>query len=330
MFKISIIIPIFNTEMYLEDCLNSVMGQTLEDIEVLLVNDGSTDGSLEIMEQFKAKYPDNIRIFSKENGGQATARNYAIPLCTGEYIGFVDSDDYIEPKMYETMYNKAKETEADYVECDYINVKVNEKGERERIADYGSRVRSYTSKEDMFIDPMLAPWNKIYKRELLQDSSVRFPEGLIYEDTAFCLKAISLINKFAFVPDKFVVHYYRGSSTMSVNKSKRVGNIFDVLKDVIDYYKLVGLFDKYRDELEYEIVKILLCSSMRRISEVPDRAMRRNFCNITWKMVNEYFPNYRNNKYICNKGKINTYMKVISGWNIHWVCALLSLKKTQN
>ena len=327
MFKVSVIIPVYNTEQYLEACLDSVLGQTLKELEVILVNDGSTDSSLKIMEKYQSEYPDRVRLLSKENGGQATARNVAIPLCTGEYIGFVDSDDYIEPEMYESMYRKAKEADADYVECDYVNVKVNAHGEQERIADYGSRVREYTSKEDMFIDPMLAPWNKLYRRTLLQESDVRFPEGYIYEDTAFCLKAISLVQSFAFAPEKFVVHYFRGGSTMNVNKSKRVANIFPVLKDVITFYQKHDLFEKYYPELEYEIVKILLCSSMIRISEIPDKKLIRQYCKDTWAMIREYFPKYKKNVYLKRKGMKNLYMKCVYGWNITLFCRLFSRRR---
>jgi len=327
MFKISVIIPVYNTEQYLESCLDSVFGQTLKEIEVILVNDGSTDSSLKIMEQYQAKYPDRVKLLSKENGGQATARNVAIPICTGEYIGFVDSDDIIKPEMYEHMYRKAKEMNADYVECDYVNVKVNDCGEEERIADYGSRVREYTCKEDMFIDPMLAPWNKIYKRSLLQENDVRFPEGYIYEDTAFCLKAISLVQCFAFVPEKYVVHYFRGGSTMNVNKSKRVSNIFPVLKDVISFYRKRELFEKYYSELEYEIVKILLCSSMIRISEIPDKQLKKQYCKDTWTMILEFFPKYKRNKYLKQKGMKNLYMKCVYGWNIYLFCWLFTHRR---
>lgn len=329
MFKVSVIIPVYNTEQYLEACLDSVFGQTLKELEVILVNDGSTDASLRIMEDYQAKYPDRVKLLSKENGGQATARNMAIPLCTGEYVGFVDSDDYIEPEMYECMYRKAKDADADYVECDYVNVKVNQNGEQERIADYGSRVREYTCKEDMFIDPMLAPWNKIYRRTLLQESDVRFPEGYIYEDTAFCLKAISLIKRFAFVPEKFVVHYFRGGSTMNVNKSKRVSNIFPVLKDVITFYQKQGLFETYYPELEYEIVKILLCSSMIRISEIPDNMLRKQYCIETWAMLSEQFPRYKSNKYLKQKGMKNLYMKCVFRWNITLFCRLFGLRRCE-
>lgn len=329
MFKVSVIIPVYNTEQYLEDCLDSVFGQTLKELEVILVNDGSTDSSLKIMEKYQAQYPDRVKLLSKENGGQATARNMAIPLCTGEYIGFVDSDDYIEPEMYEQMYRKAKEADADYVECDYKNVKVNDSGEQEQIADYGSRVREYTCKEDMFIDPMLAPWNKIYRRSLLQESEVRFPEGYIYEDTAFCLKAISLVQRFAFVPEKYVVHYFRGGSTMNVNKSKRVSNIFPVLKDVIDFYRKHDLFDMYSSELEYEIVKILLCSSMMRISEIPDKQLRKQYCKDTWEMIREYFPEYKKNIYLKHKGMKNLYMRCVYEWNIRMFCSLFGWRRQE-
>lgn len=329
MFKVSVIIPVYNTEEYLVECLESVVNQTLQEVEIVLINDGSTDSSLEIMKNYQKIYPERIQLISKENGGQATARNVAIPLCHGEYIGFVDSDDYIEPEMYEKMYLLAKETNADYVECGYVNVRINDNGERERIADYGSRVRAYTSKKDMFIDPMLAPWNKLYRAKLLIESKVTFPEGLIYEDTAFCLKSISFINSYAFLPEKYVVHFYRGSSTMNVNKSKKVGDIFAVLENVITFYHDRELFSFYQKELEYEIVKILLCSSMMRISKVPDLKLKKQFCRETLSFINKYFPNYKDNGYIKNNGIKNMYMRYITGWNIHIFCRIFSLKKDE-
>ena len=329
MFKVSVIIPVYNTDKYLEACLDSVFGQTLKELEVILVNDGSTDASLKIMEKYQMEYPDRVKLLSQENAGQAVARNRAIPLCTGEYIGFVDSDDYIEPEMYERMYQKAKEADADYVECDYVNVKVNDYGEQERISDYGSRVREYTCKEDMFIAPMLAPWNKIYRRSLLQESDVRFPEGYIYEDTAFCLKAISLVQRFAFVPEKFVVHFFRGGSTMNVNKSRRVSNIFPVLKDVIEFYQKHEFYETFCSELEYEIVKILLCSSMMRISEIPDKTLRKQYCKDTWTMIQECFPDYKKNAYLKHGGMKNLYMKCVYGWNISLFCWLFAHRRQQ-
>ena len=106
--KVSVIIPVYNTEDYLRECIESLVNQTLREIEILIVNDGSTDSSLEIMKEFKNKYPNIIKIFDKVNGGQASARNYALPFAQGEYLGFVDSDDWVDSTMYEEMYEKAE------------------------------------------------------------------------------------------------------------------------------------------------------------------------------------------------------------------------------
>ena len=120
MIKVSIIVPFYNVENYIEKCLQSLVNQTLEDIEILLVNDGSKDRSEEIAKQFIEKYPNKIIYLEKENGGLSDARNYAIPHAKGEYIAFLDSDDYVETNMYEEMYNKAKKEDLDYVECDFF------------------------------------------------------------------------------------------------------------------------------------------------------------------------------------------------------------------
>ena len=127
MAKVSIIVPVYNVEKYIEKCLNSLVNQTLEDIEIILVNDGSTDKSQTIIEQYQKKYPDVIKAYSTKNGGAAKARNYALEHVTGEYIGFVDSDDYISEEMYEKLYNQAKKENADIVCCNYYRVKMEKK-----------------------------------------------------------------------------------------------------------------------------------------------------------------------------------------------------------
>ena len=116
--KVSVIIPVYNTEEYLAQCLNSLVRQTLDDIEILVVDDGSTDGSLKIAKEFEAANPSKIRVLAKENGGQASARNMALKHATGEYLGFVDSDDWVDTAMYQQMYDVAVREDADIVICD--------------------------------------------------------------------------------------------------------------------------------------------------------------------------------------------------------------------
>ena len=119
MNKISVIVPVFNSEKYLKNCLDSIVNQTLKDIEIILIDDGSTDNSLEIIKQYSSLY-NNIKYCSKKNEGQAIARNLGINMATGEFIAFVDSDDYIETNMFETLYNNAILNESDIVVCDYV------------------------------------------------------------------------------------------------------------------------------------------------------------------------------------------------------------------
>ena len=117
--KVSVIVPFYNVEKYIEKCLNSLVNQSLEEIEIILVNDGSQDSSKEKAKEIEKKFPNKIKYYEKANGGLGDARNFGIKYATGEYIAFLDSDDYVEPTMYEEMYEKAKQENADMVECDF-------------------------------------------------------------------------------------------------------------------------------------------------------------------------------------------------------------------
>ena len=118
--KVSVIIPVYNVENYIEKCLESVINQTIDEIEIIVVNDGSTDLSKERINKYLNKYKDKIKYLEKENGGLSSARNYGMKFATGEYIAFLDGDDYIELDAYQKMYEKAKEENADMVECDFL------------------------------------------------------------------------------------------------------------------------------------------------------------------------------------------------------------------
>ena len=116
--KVSVIVPFYNVEGYIEKCLDTLVNQTLEDIEIIVVNDGSKDNSILIVKRFLEKYPEKIVYLEKENGGLSDSRNYALPHAKGEYVAFLDSDDYVEKDMYEKMYEIAKKENSDMVECD--------------------------------------------------------------------------------------------------------------------------------------------------------------------------------------------------------------------
>ncbi len=319
MAKVSVIVPVYNTQDYLPDCLNALTGQTLEDIEIVLVNDGSTDDSQRILEEYKAKYPDKIKLIVKENGGQATARNLGIKECSGEYIGFADSDDRVDVTMFEKMYELAKRTDSDMVECHYHYQQVVDGG----IVELKTRgnIRKYGSRKNMFIDPQVSPWNKLYRRQVLMEDGVDFPEGLIYEDTAFYIKTIPFVEKQEYLDEKLVYYFLRGNSTMNANKSRKVGDIFTVLQNVIDFYKDKGFYEEYKDELEYFCTKILLCSSLSRIGRVPDKKLEGELLDKTFEQIKSNFPNYKKNKYF--SGKIGLYIKLVNRFNSKYIGRVL-------
>lgn len=308
---VSVIVPIYNTQDYLEACLNSLIHQTLESIELILVDDGSTDNSGRIAEDFAQKYPEKIRLFQQKNGGQAKARNLGLSIAEGKYVGFVDSDDVVAMDMYEQMYQEAEYNQADLVECGYRYCKIIN-NEEFQLPNYGT-IKKRTAIQDFFIDPLVSPWNKLYRRQLVKKTQVLFPEGLIYEDTAFYLNLLPWIEKTAFVEANLVTHYARTNSTQTLVGNMKVGDMLTVIEKIINYYQLNGFWKDYYLELEYFCVKILLCSCLGRINSLGDRSVKQTTIRQLTALIAEYFPNYKKNPYL-NKGMIGTYIKMYNRW----------------
>ena len=212
--KISIIVPVYNVEKYVDRCLRSLVTQTLQDIEIIIVNDGTQDKSEEIIEKYVRENQNKIKYYEKSNGGLSSARNYGLEYATGEYIAFLDSDDYVETNMYEEMYNLAKKENADMVECDFI-------WEWEFGKKIFDKRREYTTKEDMMKRPRVIAWNKIYKRELLNKYKIRFPEGLIYEDLEFFLKLLPHLSKISYI-SKYFVHYTQREDSIINKQTEKI------------------------------------------------------------------------------------------------------------
>ena len=317
MIKVSIIVPFYNVENYIEKCLKSLVNQTLEDIEILLVNDGSQDGTKEIAKQFVEKYPNKIIYLEKENGGLSDARNYAIPHAKGEYIAFLDSDDYVETNMYEEMYNKAKKEDLDYVECDFLWEYPNKTLE--------SKGKQYNNKKEMFIYTRVVTWNKLIKREIVQDNHLEFPKGYRYEDVEFFYKLLPLIHHYGIVEKPFI-HYVQRENSISNVQNTRTKEIIDVLGHVIDYYKRNQLFDEYKEEIEYTYTRYILCSSMLRMVMIENRKERKEIINLAWKSLNTQFTNWKENIYLKEKGLKNLYMKTVNNITLKMYTSLARIK----
>lgn len=214
--KISIIVPVYNTESYLEECLDSILAQTLKDIEIICINDGSTDRSQDILERYAEK-DKRVKVLVKENGGQSSARNLGVNAATGEYVGFVDSDDFIDPEMMEKLYTRAKETDADIAICDFYlyNHKTAETGEfRDQLLYLRLKNKVVTLEDEPQLVSCIAIWDRIRKRSLLEENNIRFAEGLVYEDHLYTIEELVKARRVILTPEK--LYYYRkfgGAST---------------------------------------------------------------------------------------------------------------------
>lgn len=302
--KVSVIVPIYNVEKYLEKCINSLLRQTLEDIQIILVNDGSKDNSGNIAKEYEKNNKDRVIYVEKENGGLSDARNYGLKYATGKFIAFLDSDDYIEKNAYEEMYNKAIEEDADYVECDFIWEFPN----KTRV----DKQYPYKNKKEMLSFVRVVAWNKLIKRQLIIDNNLEFPKGLRYEDVEFTYKLIPFINKFAYV-DKPFVHYVQREGSIANVQNERTAEIFTVLDNVIEFYKKNNIYEEYRDELEYNYARYLLCSSLKRMCKIKDKSIREKLLTESWERLNLNFPNWKENVILktVNIGK-NKYMRTVN------------------
>lgn len=313
--EVSVIVPVYNVEKYLEKCLNSLVNQTLENIEIIIVNDGTKDNSEEIIKKFIEKYPQKIVYLKKENGGLSDARNYGIPYAKGEYIAFLDSDDYVEKDMYKEMYELAKKENSDMVECDFLWEYSNKTRE-----DIG---QVYNGKKEMIEKVRVVAWNKLIRRSIFEKTQIQFPKGLRYEDVEFTYKLIPHLNKVSFLK-KTYIHYIQRENSISNLQNERTKEIFTVLDNVIAYYKENNFYDEYKDELEYVYTRYLLCSSLLRMVKIEDKNTRKNMLKITWKNLNTKFPDWKNNKILKkNKTLKDRYMKSVNKFTYKIYCTIL-------
>lgn len=293
MKKVSIIVPVYGVEKYIDKCLDSLIKQSLKEIEIIVVNDGTKDNSQKIIDKYVKKYPDKIKSFIKENGGQGSARNYGLEKASGEYIGYVDSDDFIEKDMYEKLYNKAKENNYDIVVCGNYNV--SEDYQNKSIDTF---INNYsTDLENIFFGKM-AVWNKIYKRDILIKNKLKFKEKVWYEDLAFTLKAIINSNTFAFINEPLYDYLVREGSTMNNSNVQRNLEILDAFDDILSYIKH-NKKEEYLSKIEFLAIDHIYISAIVRVLKADaNNEIKRNTINKLIDYMNTNFPSYKNNKYI--------------------------------
>ncbi|MEW9699981.1 glycosyltransferase [Paenibacillus sp. SI8] len=244
--EISIIVPVYNGEAYLEKCLNSIVNQTFKDVEIICVNDGSTDSTLGIFEKYKKK-EDRIVIINQENSGLSASRNNGMKIAKGKYIGFVDGDDFIDEKMFEELYLLAEKSSSDVVVTDFWLYYGDEKplkpfrDEKNYLLLKG---KSFNIKEFPWISTSIAAWDKLYRKDFLTTNSLSFPVGMIYEDRLFTIQVLALAKKISLTNSR--LYYYRKDNELSItyNEHKNIkcqNDFIQMLDESIKFLKENGL-----------------------------------------------------------------------------------------
>ncbi len=234
MAKVSVIVPVYNVEKYLRECLDSIVNQTLEDIEIICVNDGSTDSSLSILEEY-AKNDSRVKIIDKQNSGYGNSMNRGLDSATGEYIGIVESDDFIKPEMYEELYALAKENDADIVKGDFYHYTTYNNDNKKIKAikeEYADRVIN-AKKCSSILEIYPSIWSAIYKREFIEKNSIRFLEtpGASYQDTGFTFKTFALAER-VYMTTKPYLYYRQDNINSSVNSKTKVYVLCDEYEEI--------------------------------------------------------------------------------------------------
>lgn len=287
---ISVIIPVYNSEKYIVKCLESIRAQSMKNIEVILINDGSTDRTEELVLQYQREHSMKVRLFTRENAGQAAARNFGIRQAEGKYIAFLDSDDYVEPEYLERMYLTAEQYGSDVVTCGYRSVRTDGTVIRTTSVSPFTEVSDY-GKAGVFV-----VWAKLFLREFIIRNGFAFPEGgKIYEDVPFSLETKfkgKNVKAIAYIGYNYVQHE---ASTMSSSRAKSSRFPYDKMDESIQ--NILSEKEADKDRFEFEVLHFwagFLFFFCRRAK----REDIRQISSFAEHELNDYFPQYWKNPYV--------------------------------
>lgn len=281
--KLSIIVPVYNVEEFLEECLDSLINQDYSNYEIIAINDGSKDNSLKILKKYEKKYPKLIKVYDKENGGLSSARNYGIKKAKGEYLFFVDSDDYILPNALKTL-DKYLDKDYDIIEYQFIS------GTKECNKFDQMYNKNISDPRKCLLTGRPCAQNKICKKTLYTDNNLTFLEGVYYEDLATMPKLALHTDKIKFIDDPLYFYRLRQNSIMNNKEyNPKVDAIFKVLEQLKKYFK-----NEYQEEIEYLYIEHLLRGASIRYLDF--QTCQKQLDKII-DIMRKNYPNWEKNKY---------------------------------
>lgn len=273
MIKVSVIVPVYNTEQYLDRCLSSLVNQSLDYIEIIVVNDGSTDKSQLIIDKYVSEYFNRVKAFTKSNGGLSDARNYGLKKACGEYIGFVDSDDYVDIDMFKKLYDSAISKGAEIVECDYQSFYLENNKEYFLNSEYNTPKKYYDTivnkNKSIIIDVTDMAWNKIFKKELFCNFNISFPKGLWHEDYATTPILISKSQRYLLI-DYVGYYYLQRKNSITHTFSRKSLDVIECCIYTLQEMKRIGTYNDFKiqlyDKYTYLLWRVIrLITSMKKV-----------------------------------------------------------------
>ena len=291
MKDISIIVPIYNAEKYINKCLDSIINQTKKELEIILINDGSTDNTENIIKEYNDK---RIKYFKNTNHGIGYTRNFGIDKSTSKYIMFLDSDDYLEKDACEKLYNKIEKDKLDIVMCDFY------KDYETNIEEIhtGSFKDSSLKDNPNIITEYLSPWAKIYSSNLLKDNKIKFVEDLKYEDAPFVIEALCTAKKIGKLDECLNYYVIHNNSETTVRDRK----CFDILKIIDKIRKYTKDKEYLKDKIDKLTVRIITNYTIQQRNQ-KDKKIGLEFIDKAFEYLKKEVPDYKNNKYYLNRGK---------------------------
>ncbi len=299
--KLSVIVPVYNmaAEGKLNYCLDSLVNQTIDDYEIIAVDDCSTDNSLEILRTYEIKYPDKLKVIaSSVNRKQGGAKNLGLEAAKGEWIGFIDSDDWITPDFYEKLLQRAKETGADMVGCDYHltgehsmavgQVVCNNRPEQTGELNHEKYASLILDGGSLVV--------KIYKRHIIYDYPNRFPEGIFYEDNAISNSWMLRAKCFAYLPEPMYYYYQHEGSTVHTITVGRCEDRMAAARIMVKEAEEFGFMQEYREEIEFKFTLLFYINTLFSYM-VGVRPVKLDFVRKMGKEMRKTFVNFQENSY---------------------------------
>ena len=297
--KLSIIIPVYNVEKYLAECLKSVLFYDNTDYDVIAVDDGSTDSSYKILEKYAHDFPNKLKVIRKNNGGLGSARNSGLACSNSEYVVFLDSDDFYSPNAVSEMLDICSEA---FDICFFDFISITEDGKFIKNLPGGKNPNSYFNLESRpeILFELPSGTNKIFRRKIFEETSVYFPDRAWFEDLRTTPKLYIYAEKMLYVDKQWYNYRQQSQSITHGSSPDRNLEIIDAVKDIIEYYENKNLYLKYKNQLEYSFFYNMFLTSIDRVNLIDKKSIVQDKLSVFYLIKFADFkknPYYKKTKY---------------------------------